>query len=181
MLQCSNVIVDTKLKFLVQSSHVHPPGRLALPKTFSVRMSKDAITWAQASDGCRKLGAELATVTSRVENDKLHNLAKVIDEGRARCGNRVWIGLESSATSPVRTEGTWFWQDGTQLTFQNWARTQQDGGGPPPYCGGMYPWGNSNGAPGTWFQNKCTTQNIWCYACQRKKTGIRSICLPQQD
>ena len=150
-------------------------------KKFSVWTSDKTVTWDQAAANCHKMGAELATIANKEENDKVQALAKSLENGRRRCQDHVWIGLKSSATSPGRTEGTWFWQDGTPLTFQNWAWTQQDGGGRPPICGGMYPWGNINGAPGTWLDHKCSTRTRWCYACQKKQTGGVYTSLPNRN
>ena len=131
-----------------------------------------AITRAQASAECRKWGGELATVATQAENDKVQTLALAIEDGHYQCGNHVWMGLRSSKASPGRTEGTWFWQDGTPLSFQNWARTQPDGGEQPPYCGGMYPWGKGRSAPGTWFDQSCAQLAKWCYACQTRQIGV---------
>ena len=150
----------------------HLPGGVASPKEFSVWVPGSAITRAQASAECRKWGGELASVTSQVENDKVQALAMAIDDGEYQCGNHVWMGLQSSKTSVGRTEGTWYWQDGTPVTFQNWGRTQQDGGDEPPYCGGMHPWGQDGSAPGKWFDQSCAHSAKWCYACQTRQIGV---------
>ena len=135
-------------------------------KAFHVVAPDRAITWHHASAECEKVGMELATIANQQENDQVYALARAIERGQSRCGDHVWMGLKSSTNSGGRTDGTWSWQDGTPFNFQKWGHTQQDGGGSPPICGGMYPWGTSNGAPGTWFDHSCAHSAKWCYACE---------------
>ena len=133
---------------------------------FSVHVPDGPITMTQASAACKNQGMRLASITNQKDNDKVQALARAIQGGQGRCGDHVWMGLTSSAKSPGATHGTWSWQDGTPFSFQKWGHTQQDGGGSPPICGGMYPWGTRHGAPGTWFDHSCGHSAKWCYACE---------------
>ena len=132
---------------------------------FTVWRPESAIDVFQAADKCAEIGARLATIRNQEENDQVRALAHAI--GNSQCGGHVWMGLESSITVAGRTEGTWSWKSGESLSFQNWDPSQQDGGGTPPVCGGMYPW--SAGPVGNWFDHGCNHVAVWCYACEKRR------------
>lgn len=113
----------------------------------------------------------MATIDNAAENDAVQDLADPLGSGR--CSDHLWTGLISSTARTGRTDGTWSWSDGTQVSYENWGHTQLDGGGSPPICGGMYVWGTQWGEPGTWFDHECDHRfNPGCYACMQ--TGISS-------
>jgi len=59
----------------------------------------------QAQSYCRKFNSSLISITSKVENEDIANI----------CGcQSCWIGLVE------RTEGDWYWLDGSNSTYRNW-------------------------------------------------------------
>ena len=75
----------------------------------------DQLTWHDARKKCQELGGRLAEVRSVAENDFLMRLAI------ERLQPALWLG----ATDEAR-EGTWLWNDGSGLAYNNFANGQPD-------------------------------------------------------
>jgi len=65
----------------------------------------DGLTdFVHAQSYCRKFNSSLISITSKVENEDIANI----------CGcQSCWIGLVE------RTEGDWYWLDGSNSTYRN--------------------------------------------------------------
>ena len=76
------------------------------------KVFKAELTWHEAAKKCRDMGGILASAKSAEANAFLVKLAE---------GKCVWLG----ATDEVK-EGEWLWQDGTKVTYSNWAKHEPD-------------------------------------------------------
>ena len=72
--------------------------------------------WDDARNDCRSQGGDLASVTSKHENNFLKSLAIP--------NTRAWIGGDSSDSG-----ATWTWSDGTTFGYVNWQGSHGSTGG----------------------------------------------------
>ena len=114
----------------------------------------DPQQWAVANTTCIDHGYDsLASVLSASENDFLIHLSTV---GSAS----LWIGLNDRVT-----EGSWIWQDGALLSYQNWAPSEPNGGSNEScleFIGTNAVFSN----PTMWNDAPCTLTRWW--ACSRR-------------
>ncbi|XP_061825748.1 galactose-specific lectin nattectin-like [Nerophis lumbriciformis] len=79
-------------------------------------------TFADAQLTCECLGADLASVTSDVENEILLELITIAKGDRLAC---TWIGYND-----INTDGTFVWTDGTPRDFENFRNGEPNDNGP---------------------------------------------------
>merc|ERR1711915_31220 len=70
--------------------------------------------WDDAKNDCRSQGGDLASVTSKHENNFLKSLGIP--------ATRAWIGGDSSDSGT-----TWTWSDGTTFGYENWPNDNSQG------------------------------------------------------
>lgn len=73
------------------------------------------MTWHEAKSYCESQDGHLVTITSDVEQSRVHSLIQGRIDG-------VWIGLTDE-----RIEGTWEWVTGEELNYTNWANGEPIG------------------------------------------------------
>ncbi|XP_037932878.1 C-type lectin 37Da-like [Teleopsis dalmanni] len=85
-------------------------------------MSIREINWFGARDTCRRLGADLATITT---NDQLNAISSyLLSKGY---GENDWFWI---AGNDLAQEGNFSWvSNGEKMTFANWSQGQPDNNG----------------------------------------------------
>ncbi|KAK6470005.1 macrophage mannose receptor 1-like, partial [Huso huso] len=117
-------------------------------KLFLVNENK---TWEEAVEYCRSNHTDLVSIESEQE----HN--RVSQEANKSSSSHVWLGLLQSCTF-----GFWYWVDGAQSCYDNWA--------PEPRCQSGY---NQCGVmtarnDSKWTEKPCTERfNFICYNGKR--------------
>ncbi|KAK3548208.1 hypothetical protein QTP70_005177 [Hemibagrus guttatus] len=97
--------------------------------------------WYSAQSYCRQHYRDLATITSKEENELLHSGPR---------GYGTWIGLSLSSSN------TWTWSDGNPFLFQKWHF-----GSPYVYHDEFCAYRNSYGS---WFNQDCDNEmTFFCY------------------
>ena len=137
-MDCSTSCPDTRFKMFENSKCFH--------------VSATTTNYADAVTACQAMGAELASINNKVEDDHVWSLG---------LGENMWIGLNDQ-----KKEGTWVWQDGTEPTYTNWIQGVMGLGADPngkraENCGGK---ANYVGANGKWADDKCSQMKK--YACR---------------
>ncbi|KAK9976687.1 hypothetical protein ABG768_021892 [Culter alburnus] len=87
--------------------------------SFGLRCFKyfsQSVNWITAERNCQGLGANLASVHNKPENDFLLGLLP--------SSTRAWIGAHDG-----EQEGQWLWSDGTVYDFTNWCAGEPNGSG----------------------------------------------------
>ncbi|KAK1131683.1 lymphocyte antigen 75-like [Acipenser oxyrinchus oxyrinchus] len=113
-------------------------------KLFLVNENK---TWEEAVEYCRSNHTDLVSIESEQE------LQRVYREANEASSSHVWLGLLQSCTF-----GFWYWVDGAQSCYDNWA--------PEPRCQSGY---NQCGvmtarSDSKWTEKPCTERfNFICY------------------
>lgn len=108
-------------------------------------------TWSEAAKDCQERGGDLATITSKEENDAVMKLIN----SRFR-GLNVWLGINDMVK-----EGRWMLSNGLgQVKYTNWHKGEPNNLG-KEHCAIMY------GKHGTWNDTKCSKK--YAYVCQVKK------------
>ncbi|MBN3279265.1 MRC1 protein, partial [Polyodon spathula] len=113
-------------------------------KLFLVKQNK---TWVEAIEYCRANHTDLVSIESEQE------LNRVYQEANKASSSHVWLGLLQSCTF-----GFWYWVDGAQSCYDNWA--------PEPRCQAeCNPCGVMTARNGSkWIKKPCTEQfNFICY------------------
>lgn len=75
-------------------------------------------SWSQALTHCRSLGGELVKINSQEENEFVLNLVRDQDASL----KQVWIGLSWDTTGQ-----DYFWSDGSDPVYENWATGEPNG------------------------------------------------------
>uniref|UniRef100_A0A3B5LQR0 C-type lectin domain-containing protein n=1 Tax=Xiphophorus couchianus TaxID=32473 RepID=A0A3B5LQR0_9TELE len=75
------------------------------------------MTWANAEKNCLSMGANLASVHNMNEYRRVQNLISAAGHG----SKQPWLG-----GSDGQQEKTWFWSDGSPMTYTNWCLKQPD-------------------------------------------------------
>ncbi|RXM91514.1 Macrophage mannose receptor 1 [Acipenser ruthenus] len=117
-------------------------------KLFLVNENK---TWEEAVEYCRSNHTDLVSIESEQE----HN--RVSQEANKSSSSHVWLGLLQSCTF-----GFWYWVDGAQSCYDNWA--------PEPRCqSGCNQCGAMTARNGSeWTEKPCTERfNFICYNGKR--------------
>ncbi|XP_067248800.1 ladderlectin-like [Chanodichthys erythropterus] len=86
-------------------------------KSFGLRCYKyfpQSVNWITAERNCQGLGANLASVHNKQENEFLLGLLPTSSRG--------WIGVHDG-----EQEGQWLWTDGTVNDFTNWCAGEPNG------------------------------------------------------
>ncbi|XP_058866607.1 macrophage mannose receptor 1-like [Acipenser ruthenus] len=128
-----------------QCSKAHPffcydDGR----KLFLVKENK---TWEEAVEYCRSNHTDLVSIGSKQELQRVYRKAKKASS------SHVWLGLLQSCTF-----GFWYWVDGAQSCYDNWAPKPRSQSG-CNQCGVMTA---RNGSK--WTEKPCTERfNFICY------------------
>ncbi len=75
----------------------------------------DAMSWNAAEEYCQTRGGHLATISDAAENGALYNIAY-------HNGGSIWIGF-----SDETEEGSYYWTDGSPVTYTNWNTWEPNG------------------------------------------------------
>ncbi|XP_072046297.1 snaclec agkisacutacin subunit B-like [Amphiura filiformis] len=89
---------------------------------------RDPKSWSSARKFCQLYRSDLASISSKEENDFVADLAY---------GEEAWIGLSDVwpqagtileiGGEPLKLTATWAWSDGTPYGYSNWAPEQPSG------------------------------------------------------
>ncbi|KAG1949139.1 ladderlectin-like [Pimephales promelas] len=82
----------------------------------------DASNWITAERNCQSLGANLASVSNKLENKFLLRLLP-------SPSTRTWIGAHDAVQ-----DGHWLWSDGSVFSFTNWCSGEPNNAGVPEDC-----------------------------------------------
>ncbi|XP_070552321.1 lactadherin-like [Ptychodera flava] len=125
-------------------------------------------TYDEARTVCSGLDSSLA----KVENAEEDLFLKGYTRGKAV---NLWLGATGG-----EHEGSWTWEDGTPVTYTNWAPGQPDNAGGGEQCLHLYGAGNSK-----WNDNVCTTpMGFICEkeaTCESKAVGVESGGIPDSQ
>ncbi|XP_039505233.1 ladderlectin-like [Pimephales promelas] len=80
-----------------------------------------SVQWASAERLCQSLGANLASVHDKEENDFLLGLMPA--------STRTWIGAHDG-----EQDGEWFWSDGSLFNHNNWCSEEPNNSDGPENC-----------------------------------------------
>ncbi|KAK1155270.1 lymphocyte antigen 75-like, partial [Acipenser oxyrinchus oxyrinchus] len=120
------------------------PCSVCVLKLFLVKENK---TWEEAVEYCRSNHTDLVSIESKEE----HN--RVSQEANEASSSHVWLGLLQSCTF-----GFWYWVDGAQSCYDNWAQEPRCQSG-YNQCGVMTARKDSK-----WTEKPCTERfNFICY------------------
>jgi len=111
------------------------------------------LSWNAAKSACEALGATLAMVTSKAEQQALA-LKKIPN---------VWIGLHRNPKDTSR----WLWVDGTQASYTHWSQGEPNNHGGYEGCTHMFP------PSGLWNDAPCS--NSYRYLCETNGKRKKSI------
>ncbi|XP_077072807.1 ladderlectin-like [Siphateles boraxobius] len=81
-----------------------------------------SVTWITAEKNCQTLGANLASVHSKMENDFLLSLVPSLS-------TIFWVGAHDG-----EQDGQWLWSDGTVLDYTSWCSTEPNNFHVPENC-----------------------------------------------
>jgi hypothetical protein len=84
------------------------------------KIYKEDLTWHEAFDKCQALGGHLPIVRSEMQNKFLTSLLR---DANVRW---AWLGATDE-----KSEGDWFWIDGSVMTYTSWQPGQPNNGGQP--------------------------------------------------
>ena len=122
--------------------------------------------WTDARNFCRKLGGDLVSIHSEVENEKIRNIRQLYSSTMD-----IWIGLNDT-----KVENHFTWSDGTQLDYENWSKREPNNAGPGEDCTVIYygvrPW-PSLFEEKRWNDEKC--EKKFYFICKYKGTFIGSL------
>ena len=93
----------------------------------------DCYTWKEAKALCEGMGGHLVTITSKEENDYVHQLT---------ANNYAYIGCTDE-----EKEGTWKWVTGESFSYAPWSIGQPDNSNKSEHFGEIWP-------DGTWNDNQ---------------------------
>ncbi|KAK7138320.1 hypothetical protein R3I94_013821 [Phoxinus phoxinus] len=80
-----------------------------------------SVRWITAERNCQTLGANLASVHDKPENDFLLSLFP--------SSTRTWVGAHDG-----EQEGEWLWSDGSVYSYTNWCSGEPNNSGGPENC-----------------------------------------------
>ncbi|XP_005814029.1 type-2 ice-structuring protein-like [Xiphophorus maculatus] len=83
------------------------------------------MTWTNAEKNCLSMGTNLASVHNMNEYRQVQNLISAAGYG----SKQAWLG-----GSDGQQEKTWFWSDGSPMTYTNWCLKQPDNKGGKQNC-----------------------------------------------
>lgn len=106
------------------------------------------LSFAEAEADCAAQGGHLASIPDQLTQNSLADAAFSIS------GGQWWIGLSDQAT-----EGTFTWEDGTPLVYQNWAGGEPNDANQAEDCAHLADW-----AGGQWNDIGCETASN--YVCK---------------
>uniref|UniRef100_A0A3B5LQP9 C-type lectin domain-containing protein n=1 Tax=Xiphophorus couchianus TaxID=32473 RepID=A0A3B5LQP9_9TELE len=95
------------------------------------------MTWANAEKNCLSMGANLASVHNMNEYRRVQNLISAAGHGHL--------------LNSVLQEKTWFWSDGSPMTYTNWCLKQPDNKAGHQNCLQM----NYSGKENCWDDVEC--------------------------
>ncbi|XP_019646991.1 PREDICTED: neurogenic locus Notch protein-like [Branchiostoma belcheri] len=137
------------------------------------KLMRDRAEWEKANLQCERLGANLASITSRDEANFINGIITGAPVGKWGV-HLVWFGLH-------RKDGFRTFTDGSQVTYTNWQKGQPNNNrhlfslDKPQDCVGMY---SKKGSAGHFFLFSCVEKGQWnddqCYRpypfiCKRPK------------
>ncbi|XP_078683367.1 uncharacterized protein LOC144917321 isoform X1 [Branchiostoma floridae x Branchiostoma belcheri] len=105
-------------------------------------LRRKPVKWDTANKICKRMGAHLASVQDKKENDFIKSLISTVPY------KLVWVGL-SDIHKRMK------WADGTRVSYTNWNPGQPDNSkflcifGPGENCGGLY-------KSGKWNDSQCS-------------------------
>ncbi|CAM4660620.1 unnamed protein product [Leuciscus chuanchicus] len=98
-----------------------PPGWIQFGLRCYKYFSQSTI-WLTAERNCQSLGANLASVRNKLENDFLLSLLP-------SPSTHSWIGAHDAIQ-----DGHWLWSDGTVFLYTNWCAGEPNNAGVPENC-----------------------------------------------
>ncbi|XP_070539927.1 perlucin-like protein isoform X2 [Ptychodera flava] len=136
----------------VSSSACNPHGWRCVPgKSCYFVYSGQHYSWSSAKQQCALKGAKLVTINDNFEDAFIREIARL--EGY------MWIGFND-----ITTEGYWRWDDGSQVTFFNWAQGRPSTSSSNTNdCAVLHRYSN-----GQWYDQNCNT--AYGYICEKKFT-----------
>lgn len=108
-----------------------------------------------ARQKCQSLGAHLPIIRSANERDFIFDMLK---KHQSLTNEGVWLGLERRAGS------TFYWVDGTPLSYQAWGGGEPNNSGGNENCVQMYKGG---GNAGMWNDTPCDYEVSPGVLCQK--------------
>ncbi|KAK9962753.1 hypothetical protein ABG768_008105 [Culter alburnus] len=100
-----------------------------------------SVNWITAERNCQSLGANLASVHNKLENDFLLGLLPSFS-------TQTWSGAHDG-----EQDGQWLWTDGTVIDYTNWCSGDPNNYGGPENCVEIN-WTSNR----CWNDARCSTQ-----------------------
>lgn len=126
-------------------------------------IQKNTTTWDEASDMCRRQGADLASISDRLEQ---YLVFSQLPEDSVSINYGFWIGLRD------RRDQTFRWADDTDVTYVKWQSSEPQGFTPHKQGCTYVSFYN-----GLWADKSCASY-MPGYVCKMKKqgneTGVKS-------
>ena len=116
--------------------------------------------WTDARNFCRKLGGDLVSIHSEVENEKIRNIRQLYSSTMD-----IWIGLND-----IKDEKNFTWSDGTKYEYKNWKANEPNNYGTGEDCGMIY---YKSAYSGKWNDNECKKKLH--FICENKGTFLGSL------
>jgi len=174
-LQAQNKEQDAKIAALtaqlknVSSSAAASQEPTSCPSGFTLlaaakgcyMLNTKPMSWESAFNSCAALGANLAIIKNKEQNDAIWNFIRL--SNLAACSSAAWIGMQR--LDPSTCNGSplvWKKRDGTTIAldgYMNWEATNPSCSGGTETCGSMF--SNING----WNDVECSYQ--MCHLCQK--------------
>ncbi|MCW2121044.1 T9SS type B sorting domain-containing protein [Flavobacterium sp. 7A] len=98
---------------------------------YYVKIQPTSMTWEEANTLINNIpGASMYIINSKVEEKVVYDglLSKGLAKGSFDDGIAYWLGLKQYANAidftDTRTQGGWYWIDGSPLTYNNWSTNE---------------------------------------------------------
>ncbi|XP_061598331.1 lymphocyte antigen 75-like [Cololabis saira] len=117
------------------------------------------MNWANAELHCLSQGANLVSIHSQNEENFVKSLIKNFDHFEGE----TWIGL-----TDAQQDGSWFWSDGSKLSFNNWNSGEPNGWWKEACVH------TNRGTPKNWNDVPCSVE--YAFVC---KTRMLNTCYKQ--
>lgn len=144
------------------------------PADFDYCIATAVSNFANASAFCSKVGMDMVNPRSALENSWASAACDQVD------GVGCWLGLTDRSNG---TNSSWFWADGTQLSYSCWAVRDDRGGkiegngGPNEHHAAIFPSADISGTRylRSWFDTIFGRGQFFA-ACQSSRGSNTSLC-----